>query len=315
MPSEVPTRGVDLFTSSAQRVVDYLNSHTPLTDWSVTRVAGGEQVHLHVHGEVGVEPGMRVDWNDTLCRRMVDGAAPVVVDTLADPDYSDHAYAGLIRAYAGVPLTDDTGEMFGVLCGFGIEPLTSTEEIDGDLVALMGGLLSTQLVAARTADRGRRDVEIAEALAQTDPLTGLTNRRGWDALVADAEQRMNAYGDLVAVAVIDLDGLKAVNDSEGHAAGDRLIAAAANALAGVAHEGDRVARYGGDEFAVLANSVAVADLPEHVGAYTRALEAAGIGASMGWAIGSPSVTSVADAFIGADRAMYMNKTERKADPR
>jgi GAF domain-containing protein len=117
---------------------------------------------------------------------MVDGAAPVVIDNLNDPDYADLEHAGLVRAYAGVPLTDDTGEMFGVLCGFGPTPLEDVGQIDGELINLMGDLLSSHLVTARCADRERRAVQIARALAQTDALTGLTNRRGWDSLVADA---------------------------------------------------------------------------------------------------------------------------------
>ena len=44
-------RGADLFSASARRIVDYLNAHTPMTDWSVSRIAGNEQVHLHVHDE------------------------------------------------------------------------------------------------------------------------------------------------------------------------------------------------------------------------------------------------------------------------
>jgi diguanylate cyclase (GGDEF)-like protein len=313
VPTQAPALGADLFTASARRVIDYLNTHTPLDAWSVTRVTGGEQVQVHVQGDDIVERGQRVAWSDTFCVHMVNGAAPIVADTQAESDYADHPHARSIRAYAGVPLTDDDGELFGVLCGFGTEPLASPAEIDGDLVNLMGGLLSTHLVAARTADRGRRATEIAEALAHTDPLTGLTNRRGWDSLVADAQQRVDAYGDLVAVAVIDLDGLKTVNDTHGHAAGDELIVRAAQALARAAGPGDRVARYGGDEFVVLANSVPVADLEQHFAAFTDALSAVGVSASLGHATTSPGKMSVLDAFTAADRSMYARKPPR-SDP-
>lgn len=310
MHDDPPTLGADLFSASAQRIVDYLNRTTPLKDWSVTRVAGGEQVHIHVSGDQLLHVGVRVDWADTPCHRMAQGAAPVVADTLADPDYADLELAQKVRAYAGVPLTDDTGEMFGVLCGFGTEPLASADEVDGELVALMGGLLSSQLVAARTADRGRRSVQIAEALAQTDALTGLTNRRGWDTLVEDAQMRIDAYGDLVAVAVLDLDGLKQVNDTLGHPAGDRLITTAARALESTAADGDRVARYGGDEFTIMANNVATTDLRRHFGAFVDALDAVGVEASMGFSATGPAVTTIADAFAVADRAMYADKTAR-----
>ncbi len=48
--------GADAFGAAAQQVVDFLNKHTPLRDWSVSRVAGGEQVHVHVHHENLIAP-------------------------------------------------------------------------------------------------------------------------------------------------------------------------------------------------------------------------------------------------------------------
>ncbi|MCZ4135855.1 hypothetical protein BZG24_28690, partial [Escherichia coli] len=102
------------------------------------------------------------------------------------------------------------------------DPLTEGEIIDEDLVALISSLLSAQLKLARVADRERRNSELSDALAQTDALTGLLNRRGWDKITNDAQERLDAFGDSVSVAVIDLNRLKQVNDSQGHAAGDLL---------------------------------------------------------------------------------------------
>ncbi len=314
MSAELAKLGSDHFSASAQRVIDYLNTHTPLTDWSVSRVSGDEQVHVHVHDEKVLEPGLRASYSDGFCVRMINGAASVVVDTLADPDYADAVHAQAIRSYAGVRLLDDHGELFGVLCGFGTDPLESVEDVDAELLALMGDLLSTHLATARTADRSRRDVEVAAALAQTDDLTGLTNRRGWNALALDAQQRLDAYGDQVAVAVIDLDQLKTINDTHGHAAGDELLVRAAASLTAWGREGDRVARYGGDEFVILSNGVAVADLPAHFAGFARALDDVGVSASFGFSATRPGAVSVADAFVEADRAMYTAKASRQ-DPR
>lgn len=304
--------GADVFSTSAQRIVDYLNAHTPLPDWSVSRVAGGEQVHLHVHHEGLIGVGDRVPWGNTFCRRMTLGAAHVVVDSHRDPDYSDLPDAEAIRSYAGFPIADDDGSTFGILCGVGLQPLPTRSAVDEDLVALMSDLLSSQLVISRAADRYRRDIEIAEALANTDALTRLINRRGWDLLVEDAQERVNAFGDLVSVAVIDLDGLKTVNDTGGHDAGDALLRRAAEALRSVALPVDRVARYGGDEFAIITNNVAVADLPAHFDRFLDALAAHGVEGSLGFAPTGPGVSALASAFAQADADMYASKQARRA---
>lgn len=303
--------GADLFSTSAQRIVDYLNAHTPLPDWSVSRVAGGEQVHVHVHHAELLDVGGRVPWSDTFCRRMTLGAANVVVDSLEDPDYSDHPDAQAVRSYAGFPIADDDGSTFGILCGVGLDPLPTRGSVDEELIALMSELLSSQLVMSRAADRDRRAVEIAEALANTDALTGLVNRRGWDLLVADAQERVDAFGDLVAVGVIDLDGLKAVNDTSGHDAGDALLRRTAEALRSVAGPIDRVARFGGDEFAILSNNVAVADLPAHFDRFLDAMAEHGVEGSLGFASTGPGVATLANAFAQADAEMYATKQARR----
>lgn len=304
--------GADLFSSSAQRIVDYLNRHTPIADWSVSRVAGGEQVHVHVHPGELISVGTRAPWPTTFCNRMMLGAARVVVDSLNDPHYSDLPDAVAVRSYAGSPISDDDGTTFGILCGVGRKPLSGIDAIDAELIQLMGDLLSSQLAMARAADRGRREVEMADALANTDTLTGLVNRRGWDLLVGDAQQRVDSYGDLVAVGVIDLDGLKAVNDTLGHQAGDELLRRAGAALTAVELPIDRIARYGGDEFAILANNVAVADLAEHFGQFVEALAANGVEASLGFASTGPGDTSLIEAFAQADARMYETKQARRS---
>lgn len=312
MSARKVVNGADAFAAASQQVVDYLNAHTPLSDWSVSRVAAGEQVHLHVHDEGVLSRGRRVPWDDTFCIRMYNGASRIVADSQADPDYADLPDAEVVRAYVGFPITDDEGKAFGTLCGVGTQPLADADEVDGALVELMSDLLSSQLAMSRIADRERRSAEIARALAQSDALTGLVNRRGWDLLVQDAEERVSAYGDPVAVCVIDLDGLKAVNDVEGHTAGDDLLRRAAAVLAVAASESDRVARYGGDEFAILSNNVAVSDLDQHFDHFADALELAGIRASLGYAATSAGVLGVEDAFAEADASMYAAKNARRA---
>ncbi|MEA2364910.1 MAG: hypothetical protein QOE69_2257 [Thermoleophilaceae bacterium] len=85
-------------------------------------------------------------------------------------------------------------------------------------------------------------------MAELDPLTGVRNRRGFDVEL----ERVATTRDPYALILIDLDDFKRVNDEEGHPAGDAVLRSVAVAAAGVARQGDCVARIGGDEFALLA---------------------------------------------------------------
>jgi diguanylate cyclase (GGDEF)-like protein len=100
------------------------------------------------------------------------------------------------------------------------------------------GRVNGQLFAAKSA---------AETAALTDMLTGLVNRRGFDQHLA----RCIASGQPFALLQIDLDFFKQVNDSLGHAAGDLVLVAAAQAMLRATRAGDVVARLGGDEFAMI----------------------------------------------------------------
>jgi len=89
------------------------------------------------------------------------------------------------------------------------------------------------------------------ALAQTDGLTGLPNFRSFHARLEEEVARAHRYGHPLACAMVDLDGLKEINDRLGHAAGNRAIMALADAVREELRDTDFAARYGGDEFVVL----------------------------------------------------------------
>ncbi|WP_439814291.1 diguanylate cyclase [Zavarzinia sp. CC-PAN008] len=109
-----------------------------------------------------------------------------------------------------------------------------------------------------------RMIDMAETMrvqASTDFLTGLHNRRFFfeaGAQLLDAKRR---GGTPIAVAVMDIDGFKQVNDRHGHDTGDRVLRAVADTLRAALRSGDIVARYGGEEFAILAAGVKAADAP------------------------------------------------------
>lgn len=95
------------------------------------------------------------------------------------------------------------------------------------------------------------------ALAMRDPLTGLANRRLLDELLNQALHRTERSGDEIDVAFLDLDDFKTINDTYGHDAGDSVLRETARRLLANVREADVVARVGGDEFVVVAESGAL----------------------------------------------------------
>jgi diguanylate cyclase (GGDEF)-like protein len=127
------------------------------------------------------------------------------------------------------------------------------------------------VIAFRTFDRAvaygltlglvgllRRERDHARALAATDPLTGLPNRRSLEATLQREARRAERTGNALALAALDLDGFKDVNDSLGHEAGDRVLLAVAAVLRAT-RGGDFACRLGGDEFLLLLSSGAASE--------------------------------------------------------
>lgn len=104
----------------------------------------------------------------------------------------------------------------------------------------------------RLNERLRGAKAVAEQQAFTDALTGVRNRRGMDALMADLIERQAKFG----VMHVDLDYFKAVNDSLGHAAGDHVLVHVARLLESETRESDSVIRVGGDEFVIILRDLA-----------------------------------------------------------
>lgn len=151
-------------------------------------------------------------------------------------------------------------------------------------------------------------------LGTHDPLTGLYNRAYFDAEL----QRLDNSRDFpVSIVAADIDGLKAVNDSQGHAAGDQLIKEAAKVLLSAFRAADVVARIGGDEFAVLlprtehdAAQAAMQRIREN-GAHEREFEATARLLSLGMATAEQAGT-LHETMKLADKLMYADKLGRKS---
>jgi diguanylate cyclase (GGDEF)-like protein len=185
------------------------------------------------------------------------------------------------------------------------------------LAALAGRVrIDRDRVAALNAQLSRL-LEQEQRLARTDALTGLANSRAFREALDKALARSRRDRSPLAVACLDLDNFKTLNDTLGHAGGDRALRDAADTLSRVARAADVSARIGGDEFAVLlhdcdeagARAVAERMLKEVQAVLARA--GAGVGASVGVACFREPPQD-ADATLGAaDRALYRAKREGK----
>ncbi len=301
------------FETAGRAVLAFLHQRLGFALWMVTRTEGDDWIVLQSedHG-YGVKPGTVFRWADSFCSRMVKGDGP----RIAPHSGSVPAYAAApigrqvpIGAYVGVPLHASEGELFGTLCA--IDPEHQPLEIAGEqeLVEMLAALLSTVLQAELAAEAMARRSERLELEAQSDVLTSLYNRRAWDRLLSSEEERCRRYGHHAAVVAIDLDGLKQVNDTLGHAAGDELIGRAALALRAAAREPDIVARVGGDEFAILAVECDHDGARALVDRLRATLKAEGVSASLGLAARAPA-TGLPGAWEAADHSMYLEKRSR-----
>lgn len=183
-------------------------------------------------------------------------------------------------------------------------------------------LLAAEHAAGRIREQGKK-IAVLERDAVTDPLTGVLNRRGFEAELRHALADGYRYGEHGALIYLDLDGFKQINDTLGHSAGDALLHRFARILCNNVRDTDRVGRLGGDEFAVLMsrtdleNATMRAETIEWV-INTSAFDWAGqqvtIQASLGTDYFGPNDDAPA-IIMRADQSMYRQKQERRRAPR
>jgi diguanylate cyclase (GGDEF)-like protein len=172
------------------------------------------------------------------------------------------------------------------------------------------GLVTVFLVAADLAERMR-------ALAVSDLLTGIPNRRGFEETAERAIRNAQRQGQPLTLVVSDIDRFKAINDRHGHVAGDRAIQHFARRLEKIVRRGDLIGRIGGEEFAlVLVNtdSIDAMEVVERIRSDVAAVPVEGpdpilMTASFGVTNLRPDDVALANLFARADRALYRSKIE------
>ncbi|MBS7456144.1 GGDEF domain-containing protein [Coralloluteibacterium stylophorae] len=289
---------------------------SPLDNWMAARLEGDALVveAVDAAGDGAPRVAERLPWRGTIGHRMAVGDCPyVVADVGAVEAYADRPCVARfgMRAYAGVPLVDHHGRLFGVLCGWSGRALALDVAAHEQRMVLAARVLSTYLALRARLDAVERRAEQAETASRTDPLTGLANRRGWDAAIEGGQRKLVREEASAAVVVADVDGLKHVNDNVGHEAGDALLVQVAQVLARLVRPSDTVARLGGDEFALLLDGVHRSQRNEVLSRLREALHAAGLQVSLGIACAERG-HSLRRAFAVADARMLQDKAVRHA---
>lgn len=207
-----------------------------------------------------------------------------------------------------------SGRAWGELYVARDEGLPDFDEDDAEFATVLAAVIAAGLAQNERLEEARR-------LAFTDPLTGLANRRAVDMRLDEALEEHRRTGVVVSLVVCDLNGLKKVNDTLGHAMGDRLLERFGSVLSlcGAMLPGALVARLGGDEFCL----VGVGPSADEVVRVTEELctRAAGLELGEGVACGVAStgdpigpVKSSRRLFRLADAAQYKAKAARSTGP-
>lgn len=209
-------------------------------------------------------------------------------------------------------------DMEGVVLA-GIVDLTAEKRLENELREQIDEM--ERRVADRTADLEARNREMTalldslesarielERLSRTDPLTGITNRREFDAAAQKELHRSLRRHSPVCVAMLDLDHFKAVNDRHGHQTGDLVLRRVAQILSSHCRSDDLLARYGGEEFVLLLPETT---LPEACGAVDRMRRAVEV---EDWSRVQPGLAITLSAGVAAhDAAGSIHATIERAD--
>ena len=232
------------------------------------------------------------------------------LDLVSEPQQDGH----------GVEIRDPSGALVGTLVwerhrngSAALDRITPTVyAMLAALAAVMGGIVLVAWINLRRTMNGRADAEHA---ALHDALTGLPNRTALLATPLDRIEGLRLHPN-VAVAFLDLDGFKEVNDTHGHAVGDRALRACAAGFQFIASRKGILARVGGDEFAFLAMGpnapgVAAEVARQFIDFLNDPIETgegeARLGTSVGIACANAESVTVEELLRRADIAMYEAK--------
>jgi diguanylate cyclase (GGDEF)-like protein len=268
----------------------------------------------YVSDRLGVFPeGSTLPLEEALCHRVHQTQQPYhIADLAAHPEHAgDPLVVGLgLRTYSGIPVVAGD-EARWVLAFLRRRSESPPDAVDIAYMELIADWLGNALHQSAQKD-------LLQRIALTDPLTGLPNRRAAEERLQKERARAPRDGHGFALALVDLDHFKMVNDRYGHAVGDEVLKAVARRFETGLREGDWVARWGGEEFLFVLHGCTAeeaAGIMERLACQARATPAlTSVGAiplsfSAGVAAFDANDSDTLPMLEGIDHALYQAKAE------
>ena len=259
----------------------------------------------------------------------------IVPDAQQDSRFADNPLVTRdpsIRFYAGAPLLTPEGHALGTLCVIDTEPRQLTATQSQSLRALSRQVMAQLDLRRSVAELNQsaaaqhhyeqqlkenqrvleQNVATISHLSLTDPLTGLHNRRALKEKLEEEFAKSARYNTDLSFALLDVDDFKPYNDSKGHLAGDDLLELMARVVKSQTRASDFVARYGGDEFAIVFTNTRLEGahlLAERIRVAIDRDTPPGskVTISVGVATASPAIATPNLLIDAADKALYRAK--------
>jgi diguanylate cyclase len=271
-----------------------------------------------------IPEGLSVPWGDTLCKRAMDEGCRYTCDVASRWGDSQAAKELGITTYVSTPVMLADGSLYGTLCAASSERRELSERSE-QVLQLFAQLIAQQIQNEQLLQKLQQANAALTTASYTDELTGLPNRRAVFDQLPQLFSKAEKDSRYVLVAFADLDDFKQINDVHGHEAGDDFLCAVGQRLKEGVRYDEVVGRVGGDEFIVAGEGPA--DPQEVDGAVTAFKSRLGqlltgeyrlhstlidyAGPSIGAVAINPAATDPDTALREADRAMYLEKKNRR----
>lgn len=264
----------------------------------VSMIDGHRQWYKAIHGLASRETNL----SETFCRHTMQGdAALVVPDATLDPRFADNPMVTgepRVRFYAGVPLCTADGYKLGTLCAIDSKP----REFGGKDIAILEDLARVVI----------HELELSRQAA-VDTLTGALSRVAFKSEARRHVALAGRSGEDLTVICFDLDHFKSINDTQGHAMGDKVLAAVGEVCREHLRGSDLLGRLGGEEFAILLPKTDLDGGVQVAGKLRQAIAnlspslGFGVSASFGVARRGGKFDQLDPMLERADQAMYAAK--------